>query len=176
MTTTPDEPDPRLEAVDQVEQLARANEASNATLLRLVERVQQDAKMRQRKVDLLEEGQRQQHKLMILVAAVLIMMVVVGVINAINIYDTRRNAAAVAATAKDAQRTYKLLLGCLDVNEPCGKNGAERTKESLEEIKRYELTGFYCARTNPVAVDPSGDKFLECMNRLYPGGPQLKDR
>lgn len=182
MSTTPDDdshedgPDPREEAADQVEALARANAASNATLLRLVDRVREDAHMRERKVELLEEGQTQTRKLLVLVSAVLAALVIIGIINAVNIHDTRQNAATVAATANDAQRTYTLLLGCLDVNEPCGKNGAERTKESLEEIKLYELTVLYCVRINPLVQDPGGDKFLECVNRLYPGGPQLKDR
>lgn len=161
---------------EQVEELARANAESNATMMSLVAKVQQDAAMRERKVDLLEKGLQQTHRLLIMVGIALVLMVILGIVNAVNITEARKQAAVTAGIAKNAQGTYALLLDCINSRGECGKQNAEQNKRVLDEIKRYELTGFYCARTNPLSEDPNGDKFLACMDRLYVGGPKLSGR
>ena len=108
---------------------------------------------------------------------VLAVVLVMGVINAVNMANARRNAAITANIAKDAQGTYALLLDCLDSQSgACGKRNAVKQKAILDEIKKYELTVIYCARTNPVTEDRSGDKFIACVDRLYPTGPELNGR
>jgi hypothetical protein len=163
-------------AVHQVEDLVAANVASNATMLKLVEKVREDSYMREKKIDLLEEGLKQTHRLLAMVGAVLVLMLALGVINAVNIYDARRNAAVTAKTAQDANGTYALLLDCLNSRGECGKLNAENAKKTLDEVKLYELTVLYCVRINPALADPKGDQFIDCVTRLYPGGPILKNR
>lgn len=156
-----------------LEELILANVNSNATMVDLVERVRQDAVMQGTKVDLLEKGQRQTRRLLVMVSVALLLMVIIGVINAVNIGQTRRNAEITAKTAKDAGDTYALLLDCLNSRGECGKRNAEASKATLDEVKKYELTVLYCVRINPQVEDAAGRKFLDCVNRLYPGGPQL---
>lgn len=163
----------RAATLQQVENLVNANAASNETMVRLVARVQDDAHLREKKVDLLEEGQTQMRRLLYMVAAVLVLMVGVGVINAVNIYDARKNAAVTAQTARDASSTYALLYDCLNQQGECGRKNAIAQKKLLDEVKLYELTVIFCVRTNPLVEDATGDKYLACVDRLYPGGPQL---
>lgn len=163
----------RAATLQQVENLVQANTESNETMVRLVERVRDDAHLREKKIELLEDGQRQMRRLFAMLAVVLLLLVGIGIINAINISDARKNAAVTAQTARDASSTYALLYDCINQQSECGKRNAENLKLTLDEIKRYELTVIYCARTNPVTVDPDGKKFLVCVDKLYPGGPKL---
>lgn len=163
-------------AAEQVEHLAQMNARSNETMMNLVEKVRQDAYMREKKVDLLDEGLRQTRRLIAMVGLVLVVMVGIGVINAVNIGQARRNAAVTAKTASDAGHTYALLLDCLNGSGECGKLNAENQKKLLDEVKLYELTVLYCVRINPQVDDPDGDDFIACVERLYPGGPKLQNR
>lgn len=180
LTDVPDEAGARADAdaatIRQVESLVAANAASNATMLRLVEGVREDAHLREKKVDLLERGLQQTHRLLLMVGVTIILMIGLGVANALNINAARHNAAVTAATAKDANGTYALLLDCLNSRGECGKLNAENGKKTLDEVKLYELTVLYCVRINPAADDPKGDLFIDCVSRLYPGGPVLKNR
>lgn len=180
MTTPPTpEPDPaprvrpRREPLDPVERLVSANAESNATMRNLVERVREDAHMRERKIDLLEDGLHQTRRLLLMVGVVLVIVLGIGIINAINITQGRRNAEATAQVARDAQATYALLLGCLDTTSPCGRSNSEKTKEALDRIKQYELIVIYCARSNPRDKDEDGSAFIACVARMFPGGPSL---
>lgn len=166
----------RGDPADAVERLVRANVASNDTMRTLVEKVRQDAHARERKIDLLEEGLRKTRHLFWLVAIAVALMIGIGIINATMIQQARRNAAITAAVARDSQATYALLLDCLNTQGECGKRNATQTKALLDEIKRYELTVIYCARTNPQPLDADGSKFVACIDRLYPGGPALNGR
>lgn len=166
----------RLHQALALDELVHANADSNETMIRLVEQVRKDAEARNKKVDLLELGQRQTAKLLIMVAIVLLLVFGVGVINAVNISQARRNAAVTAGIAKDASATNTTLLDCLNARGECGKLNAEQQRKVLNEVKKYELTGFYCARTNPQPTDEQGAALLACMNRLYPGGPTLNKR
>lgn len=177
MTTPPEYPEQEHHvAAEHVEKLAAANDASNKTLLNLVQRVAEDARIREKKVQMLDAGMKQTRMLLIMLGIGLILLVGLGIANFANIAEARRNAEVVAHAAKDAKGTYDLLYGCFQPDSDCAKRSAQQQKVSLDEIKKYELTGFYCARTNPAVADPNGDAFIECMNRLYPGGPQLNDR
>jgi hypothetical protein len=157
-----------------VEELARANVESNQTMMRLVERVKQDADMRERKIDLLERSIRQGHRLATLLAFILLFMLGLGVTNAINLNNARDNAEVTADAAKNASDTYALLLDCLNQRGQCGKQNAEANKKIIDDVKLYQLVVMYCARTNSREVDPTGDKLVGCVERMYQGGPQLK--
>jgi len=172
----PDLPDGQPTAAQQVEDLIAANAASNNTMLNLVEKVQQDAELRGKKVELLQEEARQTRKQILIASVGVVLMLIIGVANAINLNEARHNAAVVAATAKDANGTYTLLLDCLNPAGVCGKQAAEQNVHTLDEIKKYELIVLYCVRINPAVADPKGEAFIACVNRLYPGGPQLQDR
>lgn len=165
-----------LPYADSVDDLVRANTESNATMLALVASVQAEAEANSHKVDLLENGQRQTRRLLVMVSVLLIVMVLLGIANAINISSTRHNAAVTADAARDANGTYALLLGCLNPDGDCAKRGAAQNRATLDEVKLYELTVLYCARINPAIADPQGADFLECAKRLYPTGPTLKNR
>jgi hypothetical protein len=163
-------------ASSQVDDLVRANAKSNATMMRLVEKVREDAQMRGRKVELLDQSMRQTRRLLIMVAATLVLLMGLGVVNAVNLNDARHNAAVTAATAKNADSTYTLLLDCLNARGECGKLNAQSQKRLLDEVKLYELTVLYCVRINPLVADPRGAQFIKCVNELYPGGPQLNTK
>lgn len=164
------------EGQQQVEELIAANVASNATMVHLVEEVQRDADLRGRKVELLQEEARQTRKQIFIASIGIVLMLVIGVANAINLNDARHNAAVTAATARDANGTYTLLLDCLNPDGVCGKRSAAQSARTLDEIKKYELIVLYCVRINPALADPKGEAFIDCVNRLYPGGPQLPNR
>ena len=171
------EPRRSLGVDEALHALTQATMESNAAMTRLSTEVHHDTEARERKVELLEVAQRQTRKLLGLLGVILVLLFVVAVINAGNIHRTRQNAAVTRAIAEDTQSTYKLLLDCLDQrNGQCGQRNAVRTRAILDEVKLYELTGFYCARTNPLIEDPRGERFLACMKRLYPGGPELSGR
>lgn len=165
--------DTRIAAAAQVEALAQATARSNKTMLDLVERVRHDAEAHERKVDLLAAGLRQTTRVLWLLAVVLVAVLAMAFINFATIAEAKRNGAVTAQAARDAQSTYKLLYGCFEPNSQCSKVNAAKQKTALDEIKKYELTALYCLRTNPGADDPRGDKFIACLNTLYPGGPQL---
>lgn len=167
---------PLASAATRVEQLVAANQASNDTMRKLVENVREDAYLREKKIDLLEQGLKQTHKVLLLCVVSVILMMIIGVINAANISSARHNAAVTAQTATDAARTYAILADCLNQAGACGRNNAKNTVRVLDEIKKYELTVIYCARTNPLAEDPEGGKFIACVKRLYPTGPELNGR
>lgn len=166
----PDQHIPRHESVPgphrQVEDLAEANERSNQTLLSLVQRLGRDAAVREKKVDLLEHNVKQTRKITIMVVIALVLLIPIGIINAININNAQH-------AARDSAGTFNLLLDCLNPQGECGKRSSTRSANLLEEIKRYELTVIFCARTNPAIDDEDGEEMLACVNRLYPGGPQL---
>lgn len=166
----------RLDAAREVERLVAANAASNATMTRLVDRVREESARRERKIELLEKESRQMRKLLIMVGFAIALLLAIAAFNASNIHQARKNAANTAAAARDAASTNKLLLGCFDVNSECSKLNAQKQKEILDEIKLYELTALYCVRTQPREEDPEGKKFLDCVKRLYPTGPELKGR
>jgi len=167
--------DPRAAAAAQVEALAQANAQSNKTLRSLVEKVRDDAYMREKKVDLLEVGLKQTTRVMWLVAVVLALIFSMAIVNFNNVSAARRNAEVTANVARNAQATNELLYGCLRPDTECSRSNQDAQRKILDEIKKYELTALYCLRINPGAEDPRGDEFIACINRLYPGGPQLPD-
>ncbi len=156
-----------------VERLAKATVTSNETLARLAEEIRADADARERKVALLEIGQRQNRKLLSIGAIILGLLFIIAAINATNIGRASRQASVTADIARDSQNTYQLLLGCLDVNAPCGKQNADLTRTILGDLKTFNLTVIYCARSNPSAEDRSGDKFFACVEKYYPDAPNL---
>lgn len=166
----------RLHQALALEELVRANAESNDTMISLVEQVRHDAEARAKKVDLLERGMRQTSRLLKMLGAVLVCLLVVAGINAFNIQQTSRQADVTARIARDTQATNAQLYDCTNSQGACGKRNIENTKRILDEVKLYELTGFYCIRTNPQQVDKTGEQFLACMKRLYPTGPTLKGR
>lgn len=152
-----------------LEDLAAANMASNETMLRLVEEVRADTVARDKKIDLLERNHRQMRWLVVAVCCAVVVMLGLGITNAVNL-----------AQASDQQNQIKeinhTLLDCVNSTGSCGQVNAQNQAKILEEVKKYELIGFYCIRNNTAATDPKGENFLKCMNKLYPGGPQLEGR
>lgn len=152
-----------------MENLVSANTASNATMLSLIESVRGETAARDRKIAVLEKNHRQTQILVLMVCAATLFMLTLGVINAVNI-----------SRAKDQQMQIRqinnTLLDCLNSTGTCGQVNQANQARILEEVKRYELTGFYCIRTNPATADPKGESFLKCMKKLYPGGPELQGR
>lgn len=84
--------------------------------------------------------------------------------------------ARINGIAGDVRSTNTTLLDCINSTGECGRRNASNQGKVLDEVKRYELTVIYCARTNPQPVDPDGSAFVACINRLYPGGPVLRGR
>jgi hypothetical protein len=175
MTTPANSGGPRRDPRHAVEDLARANAESNHTLMRLVQKVSDDATMRERKVDLLERSMRQGHRLLILLTVVLIALLMVGAVNAANIASARRNAEVTAQSARDSANTYALLLDCLNSRGECGKRNAQQTKSYLDEVKVYELVLASCDRAHPVTDDADSKQFIDCVKRHFPNGPVLPD-
>lgn len=145
-----------------IEELVRSNDESNRTMVSLVERVREETEARDRKVDALEKGHRQVRWVIVLAVILVLFLLTLGVINAINLTNTRA--------------TNQTLLDCVNATGACGQVNAESQTRILDTVKKYELTVLYCARTNPQPIDPKGDKFLACVDALYPGGPQLNRR
>jgi hypothetical protein len=142
-----------------LEDLIAANEDSNRTMLNLVETVRQETAARDRKVDALEKSQRQMHWLVIMACVLSVIFLVIAVFNAFNLNANR-----------DTNRT---VLDCVNGTGNCGRQNALNQKAVLDEVKKFNLIGFYCIRNNPAAEDPHGERFLMCMKELYPGGPSL---
>ena len=151
------------------EDLVAANNESNKTMLALVEHVRQETVARDRKIAVMERSQRQVRKLVYLICAATAILLVIAGINAYNI-----------AASKDQQRQIRninaTLLDCVNQTGECGQINAQTQGQVLDEVKRYNLAGFYCIRNNPAASDPKAEKFLKCMERIYPGGPTLARR
>lgn len=166
----------KLHAAMAMEELVRANADSNKTMVTLVEHLKAETEARDRKIDIVAKNTKSMQRLaMALIGAVAILLVIAA-INASNIAVARKNAATTAAIAKDSRSTNTTLLDCLNSTGACGRLNAEQQRKTLDEVKRYELTVIFCARSNPITVDADGDKFLACVHRLYPGGPDLNGR
>lgn len=157
----------RLHQAMAVEELVRANADSNETMIKLVKSVREETRARDRKVEALDKQVRQGRFLVILSIVCVLFLLLIAIINATNIAKQRE-------TSRQVQATNSLLLDCLNRQGECGRWNAEQQALLLDEVKRYELTGFYCIRNNPQVKDPNGEAFLKCVNRLYPGGPQLQ--
>ncbi len=149
-----------------MEDLAAANVASNATMVDLVNGIRKEAADRDRKIAVIEKSNRQQRNIMYVLSVATVIMLVIAVINAINIGATKDQQNQIAAI-------NKTLLDCTNYTGECGRANAAKQEEILDEVKKYNLIGFYCIRNNPAAQDPRAEKFLACMDRLYPGGPDL---
>jgi predicted metal-binding membrane protein len=128
-------------------------------MLSLVERVREETAARDRKVDVLERGHQQMRWVIGLAVALVLVMLGFGIVNAVNLSATRT--------------TNRTLLDCVNSTGACGRANSAAQAEILNTVKLYELTVMYCARTNPRDVDANGDKFIACVNELYPGAPQL---
>lgn len=163
----------RLRSALVVEELVAANDASNRTMIGLVESVHKETAARDRKVDALERTTHQMRLLMLIGIIAIVGLLVLAVFNAINITSARQAAHRQAAIAENVQHTNDLLLDCLNSTGTCGQVNQRNQAAILDEVKKYELTGFYCIRNNPADKDPKAEAFLKCMNQLYPGGPQL---
>jgi hypothetical protein len=101
-------------------------------------------------------------KLMYVLGVTVVALLALAVANAFNI-----------AAARDINHT---LLDCVNLTGNCGRQNAAQQAKIVDQVKEYNLIGFYCIRTNPGPVDPKGEAFLKCMERLYPGGPTLSER
>lgn len=163
-----------------LEGLIQANNESNETMMRLVESVHSETKARDRKVEVLaknqevlERNQRQLRMLSVFGVIAILCLLAMAVFNAYNTTASRRNAERATEIVAEVRATNRFLLDCINATGACGKANVANMNKAMNEIKRYELTGLYCARTNPQPVDPRGDKFLACMKRLYPTGPVL---
>jgi hypothetical protein len=141
---TDDERSARMHTAMAMEQLIQANAESNATMVELIEGVRRDGQARNRKVDLLEAQQRQMKRLFLLAVAAIACLLLLAVFNAFSLTSTRRNTAQTKVVA-------------------------EQQVGLIQEVKRYQLTIFYCARVNPQPTDPSGEAFLACVAKAYPG-------
>lgn len=159
-----------------VEELVRANAKSNATMAALVEGVKKETAARDRKLEQLAENNRAMHRLGWLLAVAMSFLLIMAIFNAVSITTARRNAAQTAEIARDTRSTNQLLLDCLNATGSCGSANAAQQTRLLDEIKKYELTVLYCVRINPQVDDESGEQFLACVERLYPGGPKLNGR
>lgn len=163
------EPTGRVTPEQAVEDLVAANRESNKTMIALVEHVQRETAARDRKIAVIERGNRQTRTLTYLLASAMLIVLTLAVINAYNLAATRKQADQLG-------QINTFLLDCINSTGDCGRRNAEAQGRLLDEVKKYELTGFYCARNNPAIRDPEGDAFLACMKRLYPGGPTLEGR
>lgn len=170
----PEGPTPSaLHSALAVEDLIAANNASNRTMLELVGTVRQETAARDRKVDALEKSHKQVQWVIGLAVVLIIFLITLGTVNAINLNTTRKSQQQVKAIAASTDETNKTLLDCLNSTGRCGQLNAENQAKILDTVKLYELTVIYCARTNPANIDPKGDKFVQCVAKLYPGGPTL---
>lgn len=166
----------RLHNALAMEELVSANARSQATMIKLVESVRAETKARDRKVDALAMAQKSAQRGQRIGIVALVCLLFMAVFNAFNVLETRHNAERSAKIADDVKKTNSLLLDCVNSSGECGKWNAEQQRKTLDEIKKYELTGFYCIRNFPATADPDGEKFLTCMERLYPGGPKLNGK
>lgn len=174
MSDFPDE-EQRSAAV-AVEELVSANVRSTETMQRLVEHIQAETEARDRKIEQLGRNQHTMRWLVVLGMAATAVLLVIAVFNANNLSSQRREAKRQVAIAEQVALTNQFLLDCTNPTSACGKAGLASQDRLLGEVKKYELTGFYCIRNNPAGKDPDAEDFLKCMDRLYPGGPQLQGR
>jgi hypothetical protein len=170
--------DPAESAVNAsaIDELVTANRQSNETMLALVEHVRKETVARDRKIDVLEQNNKQTRLLLYLVSGAVVMLLLLASFNAIGITAARQNVEQSAAIAKNVDQTNATLLDCLNSRGACGQANAASQKGILDSVKQYNLVGFYCIRVNPATADPKGEAFLKCMQRLYPGGPVLERR
>ncbi len=152
-----------------MEGLAAANTASNQTMLNLVEQVRRESEARERKIEVMAKTNQQTRVLTYILCAVTAIMLVLAVVNAFNIASTRDEQRSI-------ESINRTLLDCVNATGECGQINQQTQKQFLDEVKKYNLIGFYCIRNNPGTADPKAEKFLECMQRLYPGGPTLSER
>jgi hypothetical protein len=170
----PSENAPRQSPAERhIEQLVRANQESNDTMRRLVDNVRHDAEMREKKINLLEAGIQQTHRIIWMVGVVFLLLIGLAIVNAVNLTRARQQASVTARTARDANRTYALLLDCLNDRGECGSRSAAANKAVIDDVKRHQLAVIYCARIHPQAADPDAQQFLKCVAQIYPGGPTL---
>lgn len=167
--------DPTQNRMD-LEELVAANQRSTDTMLSLIDTVRQETAARDRKIFAMEKQQKQLRLAIALVCVGISILVLVGIINATNIYNTRKQQDQLAAVAVEVDQANRVLLDCINATGECGRVNAQHQKELLDEVKKYELVGFYCIRLNPATADPKAEAFLKCMERLYPNGPVLEDR
>ena len=169
MTFPDKDRDARERQSSALEDLVAANLSSNETMLALVDTVRAETAARDRKIDILAKNHRQMNWLLGAVSGAVCLMLGLGTINAINL-----------AAAKDQQDQIReinsTLLDCVNSTGNCGQINAQNQARILDQVKQYELTGFYCIRNNQATVDPKGEAFLKCMEKLYPGGPMLQGR
>lgn len=170
----PQAPRARPDVIAALAELSRSTTESTSTMEGLVEQVRRDADARELKIQVLERNLSRMQRLQNLVLVGLAGLLILGVFSAISLNQARRNALVTANIARDSQGTYGLLADCLDqVHGTCGKRTAAQTAAVLAQIKQYELTVIFCARSHPSVDDRDGAKFTTCVNTLYPGGPQL---
>ncbi len=158
----------RIQNAVAMEDLVAANQASNATMVGLIESVRKETAARDRKVDELDRNTKQLRKITIAAVIVCVLLLCMAFFNAYNVVGTRQ-------IAERSDQTNDLLLDCLNSRGQCGQFNAQQQKQVLDEVKKYNLTGFYCIRNNPATEDPNAAKFVACMERLYPGGPKLNE-
>lgn len=174
--TDPAANDTYASRVSAVEELVAANHESNKTMMALVDHVRQETEARDRKIEVIEENNRQTRLLLVLVSGAVVVLILLAIFNAIGITNARRNVQQTAAIASQVDRTNQTLLDCLNSQGTCGQVNAANQQGLLDAVKQYNLVGFYCIRTNPQTTDPKAESFLKCMQRLYPGGPTLAGR
>lgn len=166
----------RLHSALALEELVAANHSSNKTMMALVDQVRKETEARDRKIDVLEQNNKQTRLLLYMVGGAVVILVLLAIFNAIGITAARENVDTTAKIARNVDVTNQTLLDCLNSQGVCGQVNAAQQQEILDEVKKYNLVGFYCIRNNPGTADPKAEKFLKCMERLYPGGPTLTER
>ncbi len=168
--------DARDRRAEAVEELARANSASNDTMVRLIEHVRKDTVAQNSKIEALNRQQRTLRILLGVIGVLTLLVLLIAMYNVYNVTATRQTAKNMTDIGAQVAQTNETLLDCLNSAGRCGQINAAQQRAILDEVKKYELTGFYCIRTNPQTKDPDGEDFLKCMQRLYPGGPLLQER
>lgn len=152
-----------------VEELVAANHESNRTMADLVDHVRKETQARDRKIDVLEKNNKQTRMLTYMLGGTMLVLLMLAVFNAFNIAAANRQQDQIRAI-------NATLLDCVNSTGECGRVNTANQARILDQVKQYELTGFYCIRNNPAQADPEGEQFLKCMQRLYPGGPTLNGR
>lgn len=152
-----------------LDSLVAATSRSNWTMTALLEEIRLAAEARDKKIAAIEEAAEQSRLLSYLATGGLVLLLILGVVTLYNVSLTNSQNADIAGI-------NETLLDCVNSTGDCGRVNAASQAKILDTVKQYELTGFYCIRTNPAAMDPTGEALLACMERLYPGGPTLKNR
>lgn len=159
----------RARNTEAMEDLISANADSSRVMIDLVESVRRETAARDRKVDALEKSQKQMHWVIIMACVLSVIFLGIAVVNAVNLSRTGRQL-------HETRELNAYVLDCVNNTGVCGRQNALVQERALDEIKKYNLIAFYCIRNNPATDDPRGAKFVECMNRLYPSGPQLPEQ